>query len=80
MFLWTLDRFKDFSEITQRLLIVKPEELGDVEKQWGVELKERKVRLVKGGQRRFDSVKAGLAEVDKSVDLVAEHDVTQSWL
>ncbi|NIA06408.1 MAG: 2-C-methyl-D-erythritol 4-phosphate cytidylyltransferase [Actinobacteria bacterium] len=77
VFLWTLDCFRDFGEITQRLLIVRAEELDDVAKQWGAELKKRKVQLVGGGQRRFDSVQAGLAAVDPSVDLVAVHDAAR---
>ena len=77
MFLWTLDCFRDFGEITQRLLVVRPEELADVAKQWGAELEKRKVQLVGGGQRRFDSVQAGLTAVDPSVDLVAVHDAAR---
>ena len=61
VFLWALDRFSDFSEITQKLLVVRPEELERVSKQWGAELKKRNVDLIGGGERRFDSVKAALA-------------------
>ena len=77
VFLWTLDCFRDFDEITQRLMIVREEELADVEKQWGAELEKRKVQLIKGGERRFDSVQAGLAAVDCSVDMVAVHDAAR---
>ena len=77
VFLWAIDRFKGFSEITQRLLVVSPEDMAMVRRQWGEELEKRNVQLVAGGQRRFDSVKAALAVVDDSVDLVAVHDAAR---
>jgi 2-C-methyl-D-erythritol 4-phosphate cytidylyltransferase len=77
VFLWTLDRFKDFTEITQRLLVVSPQDMSMVRGQWGLELEKRNTQLVAGGKRRFDSVKAALAVVDDSVDLVAVHDAAR---
>ena len=77
VFLWTLDCFSDFGEISQRLLVVRPEELPAVSEKWGAELENRNVQLVGGGQRRFDSVQAAMAVVNPSVDLVAVHDAAR---
>jgi len=77
VFLWALDCFSDFPEITQRLLVVSPKDLSMVGRQWKLELQKRNVQLVAGGQRRFDSVRAALAAVDDSVDLVAVHDAAR---
>ena len=56
---------------------MRPEDLSTVRKQWGGDLDKRKVELVAGGQRRFDSVKAALEVVDDSVDIVAVHDAAR---
>ena len=77
VFLWAIDCFSGFAEITQRLLVVRAQDLSTVSQQWAKELEKRKVQLVAGGQRRFDSVKAALAVVDESVDLVAVHDAAR---
>jgi len=77
VFLWALDCFSDFREITQRLLVVSPEDLAMVRSQWGGDLQKRDVQLVAGGQRRFDSVRAALAVADPLVDLVAVHDAAR---
>ena len=50
VFLWAVDRFRDFGEIRQRLLVVRPEELEKVGKQWGAELSKRNVQLIGGGK------------------------------
>ena len=77
VFLWTLERFSGFVEISQRLLVVRPEELDAVAEQWGAELEKRNVQLVGGGQRRFDSVQAALAVANPGVNLVAVHDAAR---
>ena len=77
VFLWALDCFKEFSEISQKLLVVSPDDMPMVSRQWGEELKKRNTQLVAGGKRRFDSVRAALAMVETSVDLVAVHDAAR---
>ena len=77
VFLWSLDCFKDFSQITQRLLVVAPEDLSMVRSKWGRDLHDRGVQLVAGGPRRFESVRNALKLVDPSVDLVAVHDAAR---
>ena len=77
VFLWSLDCFSDFTEITQRLLLVAPEDMSMVRGQWAQDLHTRSVQLVPGGPRRFDSVRNALELVDPSVDLVAVHDAAR---
>lgn len=77
IFLWAIDAFAEFAEITQRLLIVAGDDLSMVARQWTDELEKRGVQLVAGGERRFDSVRSALAEVDTSADLVAVHDAAR---
>ena len=77
VFLWALDCFNDFSEITQKLLLVVPEDLDSVRSKWGRDLRDRSVQLVAGGARRFESVRNALELVDPSVDLVAVHDAAR---
>ena len=77
VFLWAIDRFSEFREITQRLLVVRQEDLSMVRGRWGAELEKRGVQLVAGGQRRFDSVRAALAMVEPGVDMVAVHDAAR---
>ena len=74
VFLWSLDCFSDFTEITQRLLLVAPADMSMVRDKWGQDLHDRNVQLVAGGPRRFESVRNALELVDPSVDLVAVHD------
>lgn len=74
VFLWSVDRFSEFSQITQRLLVVGAEDLAMVGSKWGGDLADRGVELVAGGERRFDSVSNALGVVAASVDLVAVHD------
>ena len=77
VFLWANDRFSEFREITQRLLVIRGEDLPMVRGRWGGELEKRGVQLVAGGQRRFDSVRAALAMVEPGADLVAVHDAAR---
>ena len=77
VFLWSLDCFSDFSEITQRLLVVAPEDLSMVQDQWATDLHNRSVQLVAGGGGRFDSVANALELVEPSADLVAVHDAAR---
>ncbi len=77
VFLWSLDCFSDFSEITQRLVVVAPEDLSMVQDQWGRDLHDRGVQLVAGGPRRFESVRNALELVAPGVDLVAVHDAAR---
>ena len=77
VFLWALDCFKEFGEISQKLLVVSPDDMPMVSRQWGEELEKRNTQLVAGGKRRFDSVQAALAVVKSSVALVAVHDAAR---
>ena len=77
LFLWSLDCFSSFLEITQRLLVVAADDLEMVRGKWGPDLQQRQVELVAGGPRRFDSVRNALDLVDRSVDLVAVHDAAR---
>lgn len=77
VFLWTIDCFKNFPQITQRLLLVAPDDISMVQSKWGPDLKARDVQLIAGGACRFDSVSNALELVDPSVDLVAVHDAAR---
>ncbi len=77
VFLWSLDCFKSFTQITQRLLLVAPDDMSMVQSKWGPDLDARDIQLVAGGACRFDSVFNALELVDSSVDLVAVHDAAR---
>ena len=77
VFIWSLDCFNAFSEITQRLLVVAPEDISMVRGQWAQDLHTRSVQLVGGGPRRFESVRNALELVEPGVDLVAVHDAAR---
>ena len=77
IFLWALDAFEGFAEINQKLLLVAGDDMPTVRKEWGDELEKRSVKLLAGGERRFDTVQAALRHVDASAELVAVHDAAR---
>lgn len=79
----TLGRFLPFRErICQILLVLHPDDLAPVERQWGNVLRERYrvTGLVAGGARRQDSVRAGLDRVSVEAGLVAIHDAVRPFV
>lgn len=77
VFLWALDCFREFSEISQRLLVVNGQDIPMVSREWGGELQKRNTQLVAGGNSRFGSVRGALELMDTSADLVAVHDAAR---
>jgi 2-C-methyl-D-erythritol 4-phosphate cytidylyltransferase len=73
----TLRRFRPLQpRIAQTVLILHPDDLAHVERQWGPELESayHVTDIIAGGARRQDSVRAGLARVRPECELVAIHD------
>lgn len=72
--LWTLEPFLAHPELLGLTLVV-PSNYVEEPPDWLESLREREgVRVVIGGTRRSDSVRAGLAEVDAAAEVVLIHD------
>jgi 2-C-methyl-D-erythritol 4-phosphate cytidylyltransferase len=73
----TLDRFLPFrGRIVQTIVLFHPDDLASAERDLGATLRTayHVTDLVAGGERRQDSVRAGLARVGDQAALVAIHD------
>ena len=79
----TLDRFARLrGRIRQTLIIVHPDDVDAVRREWGAVLVETYAvsEIVPGGARRQDSVLAGLARVDASCEIVAIQDAVRPFV
>jgi 2-C-methyl-D-erythritol 4-phosphate cytidylyltransferase len=94
--LHTLDRFLPFlpahsslltphsslRPLCQTILVAHPDDLAPIEAKWGALLREtyRVTDIVAGGERRQDSVRAGLARLRPEAELVAIHDAVRPFV
>jgi 2-C-methyl-D-erythritol 4-phosphate cytidylyltransferase len=85
VFMRSIELFIGRDDIAQIILAVAPEDVAQVKTQYGANLGFMGVKLVEGGQRRVDTVRAALAVVPAESDYVAVHDavrpcVMADWL
>jgi 2-C-methyl-D-erythritol 4-phosphate cytidylyltransferase len=85
LFIRAIELFVNRPDVCQVLLTVAPDDYDVVREKYAANLMFMNVRLVKGGNERFESVRAALREVDPAADLVCIHDavrpcVLDSWI
>lgn len=85
VFMRSLELFIGREEVQQLILAVAPEDVSQIKTQYGANLGFMGVKLVEGGDRRTDTVKAALKAVPAESDYIAIHDavrpcVTADWI
>ena len=70
-------RFAEIPEVVQIILVVAPEDIEEVRREFAGETARFHVETVGGGSERFESVENGLALVQDDVDYVAIHDAAR---
>jgi 2-C-methyl-D-erythritol 4-phosphate cytidylyltransferase len=76
--LHTLDAFRSFDEIIQRIVAVAEDDLAWTRERWGKELEAGGVTdLIAGGEERQDTVAAALDVVSPNAEWVAIHDAVR---
>lgn len=80
LFLRALQLFVNREDVCQTLLVVGPQDLGQMKSKFGANLGFMGVKLVEGGAERHDSVANGLAEVADEAEFVAVHDAARVCL
>ena len=77
----TLERFAAIPSITQRVLVVHPDDAAQVREDWPVELAELKVTdILPGGATRQESVSRGLQALRDDIAIVAVHDAVRPFV
>jgi 2-C-methyl-D-erythritol 4-phosphate cytidylyltransferase len=74
VFLRSVELFSNRKDVKQVLLAIAAEDEELVSVKWGPNLKFFGVKIFKGGEARFDTVKKGLELVKDDIDLIAVHD------
>ncbi len=77
LFLKALQLFCNREDVCQTILVVSPEDMGQVREKYGPNLGFMGVKLVEGGAQRHDSVRNGLAAVSDDAKYVAVHDAVR---
>ena len=80
VFLRSIELFISRQDVCQTILVVGPEDFDQVKSEFGANFGFMGIRLVKGGERRCDSVAAALAVVADEADFVAVHDAARPCL
>lgn len=80
VFLRSIEAFLNRDEITQVILAVAPEDIGEMKASYGANLGFMGVKLVEGGARRSDTVRAALNAVPDDADFIAVHDAARPCL
>ena len=70
-------RFLCRADVRQLIVVLSPEDREEFTARYAELLAAQNILLVDGGKERSDSVAAGLAQVDPSVDLVCVHDAAR---
>ena len=73
VFMWSIEAFASLKDFKQVILVV-PETMESAFKK---KYKNSNFTVTSGGKERFDSVKNGLALLDKNIDFVAIHDAAR---
>ncbi len=77
VWLWSVKVFSSIPETSQILLVVAPEDVEAVRREYVTELTRFGVEVVPGGEERFLSVENGLRRVRDGIDYVAIHDAAR---
>ncbi len=77
IFLRTLELFINRDDVCQTLLVVSGGDLKEVKSRYGANLGFMGVKVVEGGERRYESVRAALDELSEGAEYVAIHDAVR---
>jgi 2-C-methyl-D-erythritol 4-phosphate cytidylyltransferase len=85
LFLRALQLFVNREDVCQTILVVSPDDIGQMKDKFGPNLGFMGVKLAEGGAQRHQSVANGLAEVAAAAEFVAVHDsarvcVAAEWI
>ena len=85
IFIRSIELFLNRPDVCQTILTVAPEDYEVVKEKYAAQLMFMGLKLVRGGARRYESVRAALEVVDPEADLVCVHDavrpcVLESWI
>lgn len=80
LFLKALQLFCNREDVCQTILVVSPDDIGQVKEKFGPNLGFMGVKLVEGGAERYESVRNGLAAVSDDAKFVAIHDAVRVCL
>lgn len=85
VFIRSIELFVTREDVAQVILAVSPDDYDVVREKYAANLMFMDIKLVKGGQERFESVKLALDAVDEAAGLVCVHDavrpcVLDSWI
>lgn len=77
VFLRSLEHFVTRPDVAQLILAVAPEDLAMVRSSYGPNLAFMNVKVIGGGERRFDTVREALGALAPEVEYVAIHDAAR---
>jgi 2-C-methyl-D-erythritol 4-phosphate cytidylyltransferase len=85
IFIRSIELFINRDDVCQTLLTVSPGDYDVVREKYAANIMIMGIKLVKGGDERFESVRQALAAVDPAADLVCVHDavrpcVLEAWI
>jgi len=85
IFIRSIELFINRPDVCQNILAVPAADYDVVREKYAANLMFMGIKLVKGGQERFRSIQAALAQVDPQADLVCVHDavrpcVQENWI
>jgi 2-C-methyl-D-erythritol 4-phosphate cytidylyltransferase len=85
IFIRSIELFINRPDVCQVVLTVAPADFDVVKEKYAANLMFMNIKLVRGGEERFESVRAALQEVDEAAELVCVHDavrpcVLESWI
>ena len=85
IFIRSIELFITRDDVCQVILAVGPDDYDVVRDKYAANLMFMEIKLVKGGEERFESVRAALSEVDEAADLICIHDavrpcVLEKWI
>lgn len=85
IFIRSIELFISRPDVCQTILAVSPDDYDVVKEKYAANLMFMNIKLVKGGNERYESVRAALAAVDDEAELVCVHDavrpcVMESWI
>lgn len=80
IFLRTIELFLSRPDVCQVLLAVAPDDYDVVKEKYAANLMFMGIKLVRGGEERFDSVRLALEGVPEEADFVCVHDAVRPCL
>jgi len=80
LFLRALQLFVNREDVCQTLLVVGPQDIGQMKSKFGANIGFMGVKLIEGGTERYESVANGLGEVSDDAEYVAIHDAARVCL